>query len=75
METFQETEEQGICFDIVSPRNVREATCFKSYKWLPKHELNKDNTKSHANMERESSLGLNPSQILRNSESQRNNPP
>ena len=39
MGTFQEPEEQGIWFDIVSPRNVREATCFTSYKGLPKHKL------------------------------------
>lgn len=47
--------DQDICSEIVSPRNVGEATPMKTY--LPGysivaiHDLNRNNTKRHADMD------------------------
>lgn len=43
----------------VSPRNVRRYTHKSSPTWLPKNDLNKDNTNRHA-MDKGKSLRLHP---------------
>lgn len=45
---LQEPENQGVCCEIVFPRNVTSYTHKVSPTWLSKHELNKDNTDRHA---------------------------
>lgn len=35
---------QGVCCEILSPNNIGSYTYKGSPTWLPKHELNKDNT-------------------------------
>lgn len=53
---LQETEDQGVFCEAVSPRNLREASPMKvSPRWLRKHNLNKDNSNKHANVEGENS--------------------
>lgn len=44
--------------EIACPRNVREATSEVSPIWLPKHDLKKDTTSRHANMEGEKITGI-----------------
>ena len=43
--------EEKVCFEIVSPRNVRKYIHKVPPTWLPKHDLNKDNTNKHANVD------------------------
>lgn len=50
---FKELEEQEVCCEIPPPRNVRSYPHKGSPAWLPKPELNKGGTNSHANVERE----------------------
>lgn len=50
-----EAEDERVCCEIVSPRNVKSYTHKASPTWMPKHELNRDGTNIYANMDRESS--------------------
>jgi len=47
--------DQGVCSEILSPRNVRSYTHKVSPTWLPKHELNREDSNKHANVDREAS--------------------
>lgn len=51
-ERLYSSEEQGVCFEIVCPRNVRSYIHDSSPTWLPKHKLHNDNSDRHDNVGR-----------------------
>lgn len=51
MEEKEKDCSQEVCYEIVSPRNVRSHTHKVSPTWLPKLELNKGDVNRHANMD------------------------
>ena len=54
MEIFRARGTEVWCYKVVFPRNVRSYTHKVSPTWLPKGDLNKDNTNdSHVNTEGE----------------------
>lgn len=51
VERLREPEDQGVCRETVSPRNIRSCTRKVSPTCLPKCELSKEGTNEHANVD------------------------
>lgn len=50
-----------VCYEIVSPRNDREANIHDTITtWLPKPDLNNNNTDTHGIMEGGNLMGFSP---------------
>lgn len=76
---MREPEDQGGCYGVASPGNVRSYTLKVSPGWLPQPELNKDNSNRQAKTDREKSkwsqLYTKNDRQLRDAEGRRNSLP
>lgn len=78
-EKLLEPGQQGVCSEVMYPKNVRSCVNNITTAWLPKCEFSKDNTNRHSNVGGENPMKPQPNskiyRLLRNTEQCRNSLP